>query len=192
MLGGNLGKLIVPGDPDSSLLLHFIDGRRGEQNRMPKEGRPLSSTQIELIRRWIAEGAKDDNLPFKRYRFTRTGVPVDVDKTTRVFCRVSKKAYLVITARDPRDGRVLWTEVASVKSPKEGMDAAEPGQMISWNLRAGTGWPKKVRLELSIEHAASDPRPVEFYASMSPTSVKQLRKARSSRSSVRTEGDFSK
>jgi hypothetical protein len=165
MLGGNLGKLILPGDPEKSLLVHFIDGRRGDQNRMPKEGRPLSSSQIDIIRRrWIAEGAKDDRLPVKQYRFSRTSVPVEAGKVTRVFCRVNAQAYLMITARDPGNGRVLWTDVASVKSPKEGMDAAEPGQIISWDLRSGPGWPDKVELELLIEHAASDPRPVEFYA----------------------------
>ena len=39
--GGNLGVIVVPGNADGSLLIHFLDGRRGEAHRMPKEGRPL-------------------------------------------------------------------------------------------------------------------------------------------------------
>lgn len=35
MQGGHLGKLVIPGDSDRSLLLHFIDGRRGAEQRMP-------------------------------------------------------------------------------------------------------------------------------------------------------------
>ena len=58
MLGGDLGTVVIPGDPDRSLLIHFLEGRRGENRRMPKNGRALSPHQIEIIRRWIAEGAR--------------------------------------------------------------------------------------------------------------------------------------
>ena len=68
MLGGNLGKVIVPGDPDRSLLIHFLEGRRGENHRMPKDSRPLSPAQIDMIRRWIAEGARNDDLPSNVYK----------------------------------------------------------------------------------------------------------------------------
>src|SRR5437868_14938771 len=55
MLGGNLGKIIVPGDPERSLIVHFLEGRRGESHRMPKDGRPLTVAQIGTIRRWIEQ-----------------------------------------------------------------------------------------------------------------------------------------
>src|SRR3954453_18875945 len=60
MTGGNLGKVIVPGDPEASLLIHFVDGRRGENHRMPKDGSRLTPDQITLLRRWITEGARED------------------------------------------------------------------------------------------------------------------------------------
>ena len=60
MLGGGLTRTIVPGDPERSLIVHFIEGRRGEVFRMPLDAPPLTRAQIDLIRRWIAEGAKSD------------------------------------------------------------------------------------------------------------------------------------
>jgi mono/diheme cytochrome c family protein len=60
MEGGGLTQTIVPGDPDRSLLVHFIEGRRGENHRMPLDAPPLKQAEIELIRRWIAEGARSD------------------------------------------------------------------------------------------------------------------------------------
>ncbi len=166
MLGGNLGKVIIPGDPGRSLIVAFLEGRRGPQQRMPKEGDPLSARQIGTIRRWIAEGSRNDNLPVKTYRVTRAAVPMRKDQATRVFCRVNTQAYLTVIARDPRNGHVLWSDVASLKSPKEKMDAARPGDLIWWDLRAGYGWPKEIRLELSVQYAASEPRGTEFYAQL--------------------------
>jgi hypothetical protein len=163
MLGGNFGKIIIPGDPDRSVFLHFLDGRRGERQRMPKHGRPLAPARIDAIRRWIAEGARNDDLPVRSYRMTRAAVPMEPAKVTRIFCRVNTPAYLVISARDPGSGSILWSDVASVKAPKEGMDAGEPGELISWDLRAGTGWPNTVTLELSINYAAGEPTGADFY-----------------------------
>ena len=48
---------VLAGNPDGSLLLSVISG---EKPRMPKGGLPLSTEQVNLIRRWIAEGAADD------------------------------------------------------------------------------------------------------------------------------------
>ena len=61
--GGNKGKLLIAGDPDNSLLIHFTDGRRGPAHRMPLDGPPLSQQQLQTLRRWIAEGAREDAKP---------------------------------------------------------------------------------------------------------------------------------
>ena len=55
--GGDHGALIVPGKPDSSLLLDYLTGKR---ERMPKGSAPLSDDQIGLFRTWIQEGASGD------------------------------------------------------------------------------------------------------------------------------------
>ena len=80
------------------------------------------------------------------------------DKITRVTCRVNTEAYLILSARHPEDNRVLWSEVATVKKRKDPSDTAEPGQLMSWELRAGDGWPDTVTIELSIPYSLSEPQ----------------------------------
>jgi WD40 repeat protein len=55
--GGKHGASFKPGDAAHSEL---IDQVSGDQPSMPKEGDPLSTNDIALIRTWIAQGAKDD------------------------------------------------------------------------------------------------------------------------------------
>src|SRR5215831_13793139 len=57
--GGQSGPVIKPGIPDDSLLVQNISG---EKPRMPKVGPQLAPLEIELIRSWISQGAKDDGL----------------------------------------------------------------------------------------------------------------------------------
>ena len=57
--GGKSGPAVVAGEPEQSLLLRQISGT---PPKMPMAGTPLSEEQVELIRRWIAQGANDDTL----------------------------------------------------------------------------------------------------------------------------------
>ena len=59
----NRGSLrVVPGDPDNSLLVRKLEGTPGiVGQRMPIGGPPyLTAGQIQIIRRWIQDGAKND------------------------------------------------------------------------------------------------------------------------------------
>jgi len=56
--GGRKGPAFHPGDPDHSVVVQHLKGELKPQ--MPFGGEPLPPDQIELFRRWIAEGAKDD------------------------------------------------------------------------------------------------------------------------------------
>lgn len=51
---------IVPGNPDESTIVEQIASVDGAAPAMPKDRPPLSTEQVDLIRRWIAEGAVDD------------------------------------------------------------------------------------------------------------------------------------
>ena len=51
--------VVVPGDPDSSNLIVQIVPRDGNA-AMPKDKPPLHEEQIEVLRRWIEQGAEDD------------------------------------------------------------------------------------------------------------------------------------
>ena len=55
--GGKHGAAFVPGQPDASLLVKQISGAKPA---MPMAAEPLDAASIELIRRWISEGAKND------------------------------------------------------------------------------------------------------------------------------------
>ena len=55
--GGLSGPAIVPGSPEESLLIAKVGGDNPE---MPRIGEPLARLEVQLISRWIAEGAKDD------------------------------------------------------------------------------------------------------------------------------------
>src|SRR5262249_12652968 len=54
--GGISGAAIIPGDAGKSLLMRRILGEGGEA-RMPMGGAPLKAAEIELIRKWINQGA---------------------------------------------------------------------------------------------------------------------------------------
>jgi WD40 repeat protein len=55
--GGEAGPPFVAGKPDESLVVQYISGAKPE---MPKNAEKLKPVQVDLIRRWIAQGAKDD------------------------------------------------------------------------------------------------------------------------------------
>jgi len=55
--GGTSGAVLIPGQPEQSILLRMIGG---EKPLMPKAGGPLEAAEVELMRRWIGEGAGDD------------------------------------------------------------------------------------------------------------------------------------
>ena len=58
LAGGAKGKMVVPGQPDKSPVLGYLKGEIKPQ--MPFAGTPLTPEQIDLFRRWILEGAKND------------------------------------------------------------------------------------------------------------------------------------
>ena len=54
--GGESGPAFVAGDPAKSLLYDRIT-TQDDEKKMPPKGKPLTATQTETIRQWIAEGA---------------------------------------------------------------------------------------------------------------------------------------
>jgi hypothetical protein len=56
MKGGQSGAVVIPGDSKASRLMRRVRGLGGEQ-RMPLGKEPLKPEQIEILRRWIDEGA---------------------------------------------------------------------------------------------------------------------------------------
>ena len=69
MAGTKLGKVIVPGDALSSTLYLLITHKASPEIHMPPhgtqslakgKGKPLSEDEIDTIKRWIDQGAKND------------------------------------------------------------------------------------------------------------------------------------
>ena len=55
MAGGADGVALVPGRPEESRLFDMVSGDAPE---MPRKGDPLPAEEVEVLRRWIAEGAR--------------------------------------------------------------------------------------------------------------------------------------
>ncbi len=68
-------KSIVPGKPDQSYLISQITPKDGSAE-MPKDKPALLKTDLELIQKWIAEGAKDDTPANARQRIDAEHPPV--------------------------------------------------------------------------------------------------------------------
>jgi hypothetical protein len=51
------GSAIVPGKPEESEVLRRIGLPKGHDEIMPARGEPLAKRQVQIVRRWIAEGA---------------------------------------------------------------------------------------------------------------------------------------
>jgi len=58
MAGGDSGPIVVPGDPDNSLLIQRLDGTI--LPTMPRDGPALSAPEIARFAQWISEGALDN------------------------------------------------------------------------------------------------------------------------------------
>lgn len=73
--GQSESAAIVPGKPEESYIVDLITPVDGE-SEMPKGKSPLSEPDIELIRKWIKEGAKDDTPDVAKNRYDADHPPV--------------------------------------------------------------------------------------------------------------------
>jgi len=53
-------KRVLPNDAENSYLVMKLEGRQTSGGRMPLGGGSLGSTQIQLIKNWINQGAKNN------------------------------------------------------------------------------------------------------------------------------------
>jgi len=73
--GDSKAAAVVPGKPDESHLVEQITPEAGKAE-MPVDKPPLSAAEIEVIRAWVAQGAKDDTPAAARVRFDKDHPPV--------------------------------------------------------------------------------------------------------------------
>lgn len=51
-------EYVIAGDPDSSYLIDLVTSHDGAPPAMPKETKPLSDAEVDLLRQWVGQGAK--------------------------------------------------------------------------------------------------------------------------------------
>jgi hypothetical protein len=122
MAGGAKGKVVVPGQPDHSLMIGYLTGDQKPQ--MPFGQTPLTPEQIDLFRRWIRDGAKDDT-PAEARSNLEPGKPV-----------VYHAAPVITALAYSPDGALLaisgYREILLHKADGSGLVARLPG--ISDNI----------------------------------------------------------
>lgn len=145
--------LIVPGDPDASLLIHRItDSSFGEV--MPPDARALTDREVNVFRRWIATGAAvpKDAPTAKHWAYQppqRPEIPAGIDNATTV----SGQTFV----RSPIDALVAAQLRQAGLQPS---DRAAPATLARRASLALTGLPATLE---QIKRLEADPSP-EAYA----------------------------
>lgn len=60
MKGGTYGPFVIAGDPFTSTLNMLVEGRADPSIRMPHGRGTLTDREIEILRVWVQEGAKNN------------------------------------------------------------------------------------------------------------------------------------
>ncbi|MDP6794015.1 MAG: c-type cytochrome domain-containing protein [Verrucomicrobiota bacterium] len=111
---------VRPGQPTASLL-HELLVTLEEEDRMPQQSVPIKPRQIELIRRWIAEGARFDGeapstplvrlIPVRQHEPAPEKYPRPLPVTALAFSpdgtRLAAAGLREITLWNPANGRLL-------------------------------------------------------------------------------------
>ncbi len=160
--GGESGEAaIVPGNADASLLVTQITPVDGHAEMPDEPAKPLADTEIQLIRRWISEGASNDSpvqaIPFDNdnppvYRNPPTLTSIDVSADGNWIAAAGHHEVILIDAHSgERKQRLIGSSprLNSIKfSPDStrlacaGGSPAVAGEIQVWNVASG-------KLELS-------------------------------------------
>jgi mono/diheme cytochrome c family protein/dipeptidyl aminopeptidase/acylaminoacyl peptidase len=156
LAGGNSGDAaIVAGKPDESYLVELITPVNG-QAEMPQHAPPLSNSDVQLIRRWIEEGAKDDSPPTRLLvdpqhppQYTRlpivTALDVSRDGKTLAVSGIHEVALVDLVSgtnvrrligRSPRIESVSFSPDGS-RLAVTGGKPGEFGEVQIWDLATG-------------------------------------------------------
>jgi mono/diheme cytochrome c family protein len=86
--GGESGKIIVPGKPESSLLFTAV-GYQDDVLKMPPRGK-LSAEQVEHLKQWIAKGAA---LPKVEVTASKVAATFDLAERSKHWCYQPMKRF---------------------------------------------------------------------------------------------------
>jgi hypothetical protein len=125
--GGDSGKVIIPGKSQDSLIIQRITGSEGGL-RMPP-GKPLSESEIELIRNWIDQGATWPE-PKTEPKTSTSGPAAGVDFARNVLPILKANCYLCHSGDRPKGGLHLDSKELALKGGSSGQ-AIVPGNATS-------------------------------------------------------------
>jgi hypothetical protein len=60
MKGTQFGAIVKPGDSLGSVLIQLVEGRADPSIKMPHGKAALPKAQIEVLKQWVAQGAKNN------------------------------------------------------------------------------------------------------------------------------------
>jgi hypothetical protein len=60
MKGTKFGTIIKPGDSLTSAMIMLVEGRADASIKMPHGKEPLSKENIDLLKKWVEQGAKNN------------------------------------------------------------------------------------------------------------------------------------
>ncbi len=132
--GGKSGPAIVPGRPEESLLIKQISG---DKPQMPKVGSPLQAREVELIRLWISQGAKDDTPSKER---TDAGVWWSLKPLIRPQAPDVKSAWV----RTPIDAFILSKLKEKGLAPSKEADRRTLIRRLTYDLHGLPPTPKEI------------------------------------------------
>ena len=133
---------VTPKDVDDSELLRLVS-ETDKDSWMPKEGERLPQAQIDLIRRWIEEGAKYDaedpkaalsSIVPRKYDPAPETYPATLPVTALAFSADGKElaaaGYNEITVWNPADGKLL-RRISGVAQRTYGLQYSPNGNLLA-------------------------------------------------------------
>lgn len=154
--------IVTPGKPDESELYRLLASTEPEE-RMPKEADPLAAAEVDLIKRWIEQGAKIDApdakstlasiVPQTRHPEPPSVYRVALPVTALAFkpdgSELAAGGYYEITIWNPSDGS-LARRIKDVAERTYGLAYSPDGKLIA--AASGTpGQQGEVRLFSAVD-----------------------------------------
>jgi hypothetical protein len=119
------------------LLIELIEGRRGGNQRMPRDAPPLDAAAIAKIREWVNDGARFDHEPSGESLRREISKKPEV----RVQLRAAGRAYAVLEILGP-NGTLIHRETTVINDVHQ------------WTLRTSKYWPLKFTLSVNVRYAS--------------------------------------
>jgi len=137
--------VVIPGDPAASKMIQRVTLPADHDDRMPPKGDPLTSEQVDLITKWISEGAPHDAATATPSPDTAQAAPAPTEPLPTIDADTLDAALAAVGARGgiiaPRHRGSPWYELnASLSRPAwtdADLELLTPLAPVLWRLDLG-------------------------------------------------------